>query len=469
MSEQPAPNPVRLYSSGQIAGATFLGGVFGGTWLFATNFYRLGQIKQARLTLLLGGLATLLLGAIAIATARSQSETTAMGAFAFVPIFVMRQLAQSLQGRAYERNLASGGRRASTWLTIGLGLSALVITLAVFAGGFLAFEAFERPPHVDIAGSDVFYNDGGTEAEARAVGEMLLKHRFFTERSPATVVVKNLEGRHVVKLVVKPRVFLEKGTQIAIHELAEPIAASAFRGEPTDLWLADDQMARKLSLVWESRPRPIDLGHEHLVVYFDSAVEAKAKALAKTLQSLQYFQDSNPARVSVRTGVANKFLVEFIVTRWDEHTRDGFYLIEDRLSQDAFDGRPVDIELVDGTLGSRANLAWETRPQPLEVEDGHVIQCFDGVSDEEARKLATLLTKYRYFVPGTRAQASAKRAGTRRIVGLTVNPDPRNTPSVLHELAVELSTTVFDGLPVDVRLQNPQREPLTEVASDKPI
>ena len=72
----------------------------------------------------------------------------------FVPPFVMWGLAQSLQGAAYNRYVAAGGSRGSTWRVAGLGeLDQHVLTNHAFAShnGFEPLASWIRRVALEAA------------------------------------------------------------------------------------------------------------------------------------------------------------------------------------------------------------------------------------------------------------------------------------------------------------------------------
>ena len=112
----------KLYSSRQVGFAAFLGAPLGGAWLLALNFRRLGHRGAARISLLIGVLATAGVFALAFVLPESFPDTV-------LPVLVAvasSAIAKSLQGEAYEAHVQSAGARSSTWKAAGVGLTAAV-------------------------------------------------------------------------------------------------------------------------------------------------------------------------------------------------------------------------------------------------------------------------------------------------------------------------------------------------------
>jgi hypothetical protein len=248
-----------MYGADQICFATFLGGPLGGGWLMALNYKRLGEPAKAQLATALSVLAMAALVAIGLAIPHQPTLLLLW----FLPTFAMCGLAQSLQGAAYDRHVAAGGSRGSTWRVAGLG----VVSLAMCCGGTVFYEVATTPDAVIsgpmhetiIGGSSVFYTLDVTRAEAQRVGEELAALEYLPRKAtwggvaPWSVVVTRDGDRRVVafSMVHRP----SDDVQRRYHRLAELLSREVYDGAPVDIWLTDDEMQRCIKLPWESRPR----------------------------------------------------------------------------------------------------------------------------------------------------------------------------------------------------------------------
>jgi hypothetical protein len=239
-----------MYSAGQVGLATFLGGPVGGGWLMALNYKRLGEPGKARMTIGLSVLAMAVLAAIGLVT-----PGRSMSWLAIVAIVAMRRLAKSLQGAAYDRHVAAGGSRGSSWRAAGLGVASLAICFGAITGVAAIHAVATAPDEVVVGDSNVRYTDGATRAEAQAVGDALVELGYLETGKRATVQVTLDHGRHVVEFVVQDFVFSNGQTQQQIHELADQLSRKAFAGAKVDLWLTDDELEPHIKLTWEARPR----------------------------------------------------------------------------------------------------------------------------------------------------------------------------------------------------------------------
>jgi hypothetical protein len=350
-----------MYSPGQVAVATLLGGPLGGGWLLARNYHRLGEPGKARVAFGLGIVATAALFAFAFAV----PKLTSVG---LLPVFVMWGLAKALQDSDYHRHLSRLGPRGSSWRVVGVGLASLAICVGILFGIVLAFGdlvVVDEPERVVVGNSEVLYTAGATRAEAQAVGATLVKLDYFPKDDKWTVEVTRDHGRHVVAFVTQDYVSTDEAAQLAFHGYAEALSRGAFANEPVDIWLIDDRSEPRRKLSWAGRPHLLDFGDGHTVEYFHGGQETEAKAVGHVLEQNDYFEVGQPATVVVtRDGTTP--VVGFVVADFvfgDAGRKTSFHAYASALSKDAFGGRPVDIWLEDGHRVARAKLAWQSRPK----------------------------------------------------------------------------------------------------------
>lgn len=250
-----------MYGADQVCFATFLGGPVGGGWLMALNYHRLGEPAKACLATGLSVFAMVTLAVIGLAIPSQLAFLLLL--LWFVPTFVMWGLAQSLQGAAYNRHVAAGGTRGSTWRVAGLG----VASLAMCCGGTVFYEVATTPDavisgpmhEVIIRESSVLYTDDVTRAEAQRVGEELVTLEYLPREArwgavvPGDTVVTRDGDRRVVafSMVHRP----SDDVQLRYHRVAEPLSREVYDGAPVDIWLTDDERQHRIKLSWETRPR----------------------------------------------------------------------------------------------------------------------------------------------------------------------------------------------------------------------
>jgi hypothetical protein len=240
-----------MYSAGQVALATFLGGPLGGGWLMALNYKRLGEPGKAPIAIVLSVLAMAALIAIGLVAGQG-----AVLWLMIVPVFVVSQLAKFLQGAAYDRHVALGGSRGSRWRAAGLGVVSLAIYFAAIVGTIIIHFVATVPDKVMIGENSVFYTDGVPRSEAQMVGEELvaLDHHRMDAKWGVEVT---RDGHRPVVAFIFPRAkdISDHNIQTFLHQLAEPLSRKLYGGAPVDVWLVNGMFRPRAKLSWESRPR----------------------------------------------------------------------------------------------------------------------------------------------------------------------------------------------------------------------
>ena len=124
-----APPEARLYSSLQIAAATFIGSPLIGGWLIAANHKTLARPEQANQAIILSVVVTLALIGLGIVLPERfpRVALSVAGAVGF------RAWAETRFSIVLEKHRAAGGSLFSWWRVVGLALlaAAIVFTVAV--------------------------------------------------------------------------------------------------------------------------------------------------------------------------------------------------------------------------------------------------------------------------------------------------------------------------------------------------
>ena len=114
-----------LYSSGQIAWATFLGAPIAGCILLALNYRQLGNATAANIALILGVFGSVLFNIIALLLPESFPNSILPAAYTFG----MYYGAKSMQGEIFEARITNGGKKGSSWFATGVGIVGFVLML----------------------------------------------------------------------------------------------------------------------------------------------------------------------------------------------------------------------------------------------------------------------------------------------------------------------------------------------------
>ena len=128
---------VALFTSQQIALATFFGSALAGSALLGLNELRLGRPQAGALSLLFGVFGTAALVALALVAPEGAPVSHIFG---IATILLLRAIAEKRQGAFVGAHLAAGGKKASSWAAFGVGVVGLVL---IFVPVFVVAFALE--------------------------------------------------------------------------------------------------------------------------------------------------------------------------------------------------------------------------------------------------------------------------------------------------------------------------------------
>jgi hypothetical protein len=247
----PPPPTYPLHDSVSIGIATFLGSPIAGTILMAINYRRLGKASA--------GIGAVLLGVLGAGVALSsglvdKTGRTSMG-ISFGLLIATIKLARQLQGAEIEVHRVRGGKIASRWVGAGVGflLGASVI------GGALVWFVFLHPPFEGTrlaigAHDEIYYSGSVSEAQARALGDVLTKEHYFGEAG-ATVQFDKSGGKTTISFVVQEKAWDKSDVVEAFKEMTADIAP-LIGGLPITMRLVDDEGdSHKELIVTEQRKK----------------------------------------------------------------------------------------------------------------------------------------------------------------------------------------------------------------------
>jgi hypothetical protein len=370
MSDELAPPPpaYRLYTSGHVGAATFLGGPIGGGWLIARNFRTLGRPQAANITLGLCalGLLGLLAAVLGLDSYGEKLPATVQTSPALVVLVAMVMIANALQGDDVKAHQAAGGKLASSWYAVLAGIVGLAITVGGIVGVLIVVEGLpdDRPMVSFGDGHEVFYRDGATEDDARAVGKALTDHGVFHPGHDFSVEVSAARDRHLVGFVIQNWAVHERSTQDALHNEAIALSHDVWQGKPVDVAIVNAKLEQQVLLRWEERPFTIELGDGHHAIFQRGGSEAEARAAITVFNDEGIWTDARLIDFYVeRDGVQP--LVVFAVGQdaWtDRELVNRLARLAFPLSRKVFGSRPVELKIVDGEQHVHVSLDWNNRP-----------------------------------------------------------------------------------------------------------
>lgn len=194
-----APNPAlpKIFNARSVGIATFFGSGLAGTVLMYLTLSRLGLQREARRAVGLGALITLLTLGAALVLPQGVGNVAPLAA-----TFGMLALAHKLLDAPVAAHLARGGGRASGWHTAGVSLGGAVATLGVVIFATLAFDGVGEK-FVEVSPEHrVVYERKATEADAKAVGEVLKARGVFVAGQPGEVIIGGTKQALNVQVVL---------------------------------------------------------------------------------------------------------------------------------------------------------------------------------------------------------------------------------------------------------------------------
>ncbi|MCX5741703.1 MAG: hypothetical protein NT062_04285 [Proteobacteria bacterium] len=219
------PDP-SLFSSAQVAVATFFGGPIGGTTLIALNEARLGAKRNAALAIVLGVALTAFLLWIALTIAQLPSVILPIAYTAGLQVFAKQ--------RYGKRPLV----HRSNWTVGGVTLGGLALSVgAVLAAAALWIASFDK---VSVGEVDVIYKAGTTADEARAVAGFV---QTLQGAAGATIVIEKRDARgqhrYVVGVVMADDAFDDNTVRLTLKSIGDALSTGVFHGAPVEMQMLD--------------------------------------------------------------------------------------------------------------------------------------------------------------------------------------------------------------------------------------
>ena len=201
---------------------------------------------------------------------------------------------------------------------------------------------------VTIEKSGVFYKDGATEAEAKALGEYLLEIGYFDDKTEKSAQVLKDGNRHVVRLVVDEKKLKElENATTAFWIMQLGISQQVFDKEPIQLVLVNDKMkeVETIDAIAELKV------NEKASVYYNSDLYKKAdvRKLAGVFEE-QGFLSAEGEQTILLSGDENNNVVRMLVDK--EGLGDNmdafmpvYQMLAYKLKEDAFDNKKTTLYL----------------------------------------------------------------------------------------------------------------------------
>jgi len=268
-----------LFDANAVALATLLGSPVAGATLMAVNDRRLGHGGRAAAIVL----AAIVVTALAILAGWNMPQGFS-APIALCLLFGMKWAAQTVQGAAVKEHVQRGGLLASKWSAFWIAMAYLVVIFAVvFLAVFIPTYRANNGPKIIVGTKDeVYYSGSATQAEAKALGEVLKADGYFADNGVTVLLDKGTSGT-VVSFVVKQGVWDTAGILASFDEIGREVAPSV-GGFPIKVRLLNkDRDVEK-----ESSVGKLSVGKDD-IYYLGTATESQAQALSEVLKSTDFF------------------------------------------------------------------------------------------------------------------------------------------------------------------------------------
>ncbi len=241
---RPAP-PYKLYSTTAVVVATLLGSLIAGGIVLAIDLARIGRKGEAWQWIAMTAGGTMLL----LWMGYRLPENAAVGA-TLIGILVpgtMYAVARSTLTRPLAEHAAAGGRQASTWGAAGIGVLCSAALLLIL----LAYE-WQHPPfpgeRIDVQGNEVYYSGGATAAEARQVGDYLVRREYMGVDDGVSAHLEKTSEGYALDLLLWKHECDDPEILAWIHDVGLRLVDLGF-GPRLDLRLLNEDMAFEKTVV----------------------------------------------------------------------------------------------------------------------------------------------------------------------------------------------------------------------------
>ena len=94
---------------------------------------------------------------------------------------------------------------------------------------------------LEFNGGEVYYTENSTEADAKKLGEYLVKEGYF-DGKPKTVQLDKSGSTNQVRLVIQKEFQNDQKTADSMKEFAGQISTGAFGGAATEIHICDEEL-----------------------------------------------------------------------------------------------------------------------------------------------------------------------------------------------------------------------------------
>jgi hypothetical protein len=273
----------RLFDARAVGLAALICTPLAGALLIAVNYSRLGKARKAALAILFALIATAILIVIKW-NAPSLIGTVGASALGFLGFLCTWQIALEIQGDAIDDHLTSGGRLASKWTALFVGIASLAALYAVICAILFALQ--ERSITIETRNT-IVYSGLATKSNATALGNQLKSAHYFEDHGATIYLYRSLATR-TLSFVVPDGVWNQSGILSTFEDYARQVGPS-IGGFPIDIELIDTEKTVKA----KSTVNQLRFGNHNLLYYQGEVTKDDAEQLSQSLEASNLFRSNN--------------------------------------------------------------------------------------------------------------------------------------------------------------------------------
>lgn len=322
--------------------------------------------------------------------------------------------------------------------------------------------------------SQLFYVPAIKAEEAKALGEYLIKEKFF-DSNIKTVQLNKDNDTYQFRFVVKKGIEKDQEYLKIIRRFSRELSAALFKNAAVDVHLCDGDLRTVKAVKMPSEEETDStfgtlLNFNNGELFYTAGVSKEdAENLGKYLVDEGFFDGVKKTVQIAKKG--DTYLFRMVVKKGKETDESYLKIVRSfagELSEKIFHRSPVAIHLCDASLETLKAVEMGEAASPfgtkLEFNGGDLFYT-ERSTPEQATKLGNYLVKENFY-DGRRKTVQLNKSGTtyefRMVVqkGMDENEDFIKT---MKSVAKELSENVFNGDKVEVHLCDDQLETLRVV------
>lgn len=233
-SPQEVPN-FTLHPVHGVVWATFFGSPIAAGIVLALNYWRMGQKTAARFAVVI----PIIIMAVVFAMIYSLPDDVDIpnSAYYLPQLFIMYGIAKTFQGPQIANHIRNGGKVASAWWSVGIGLLCLPLILGLIFGIVYLFEP-SYGTLVEFGNDEVYYAGDATEDDARKLARVLQDLEIF-DSGGASVRLESSSGHDTISFIFLENAWEDPETVDAFRIVGRTLIEAGF-STPLTVQLCDE-------------------------------------------------------------------------------------------------------------------------------------------------------------------------------------------------------------------------------------